>query len=258
MTPFLKSDRRGRRYLLTSLPALVVLSAWQFAVFIRPNLEFFLGSPSGIAREGWALLRTGDLLRDLKVTLWEAVLGFSFGSLFGTIAGLSFWGSRLVYQIARPYLIALGSVPVFALGPILIFWFGTEMKTKIVLGFLSTFVVATVQAYAGASEADPNLLHLTTAFGGGRAAQFSKIIAPSATIWVLAGIRLNIGMALLGAFVGEFLSSRVGIGHVIIVAEGLYNVNQIWVGIFCIILIAIFLHTCTMPIEGWARRWKQS
>ena len=159
-------------------------------------------------------------------------------------------------MVARPYLVALGSVPVFALGPVLIFWFGTGIWSKVVLGFLSTFVIALTQAYTGATEADPNLLRLTKAFGGTRSQAFSKIIVPSATIWVLSGIRLNIGMALLGAFIGEFISSRMGLGHLIIIAEGLYNVNQIWVGVIGIMSIAIFFHSCTLPIERWASRWK--
>ncbi len=73
---------------------------------------------------------------------------------------------------------------------------------------------------------------------------------------MLAGIRLNVGMALLGAFIGEFTSSRYGLGHLIIVAEGLYDVNQIWVGVICIKGLAIVLHSCTLPIERWASRWK--
>lgn len=243
--------------LLVAAPAGVAILAWQAVVWAVPRYDFFFGSPLGIVRELRIVLKEGNLPQDIGITALEAILGFLAGTLLGTSIGLLLWMSSTVYRIARPYFVALGSVPTFALGPVLIFWVGTGIWSKITLAFLATFVVAVAQAYAGATEADPNLLRLTRAFGGTRSQAFTKIIVPSATIWVLAGIRLNIGMALLGAFIGEFLSSRYGLGHLIIVAEGLYNVNQVWVGVTGIIFIAIVFHMATLPIERWANRWKQ-
>ena len=241
---------------LQAAPAIVLLVAWQVLVSTVPSYDFTVGSPLGISREFYTLAVEGNLPRDIGVTTLEAVLGFLAGSTIGTTVGLALWGSKIVYEIARPYLIALGSVPVFALGPALIFWFGTGIWSKVVLGFLVTFVIAVVQAHTGAMGADPNLLRLIKAFGGTRVQAFAKIIVPSATIWVLSGIRINIGMALLGAFVGEFISSRMGLGYMIIVAEGLYNMNQIWVGVICIVLIALFFNWCLWPVEKWATRWQ--
>jgi NitT/TauT family transport system permease protein len=249
---------RSRVLLITFqiAPAVLILAAWQAIVSARPNYDFTVGSPGGILREFRVLAAIGSLPRDISVTALEAVLGFAAGTALGTAIGLLMWTSRTVFIIARPYLVALGAVPVFALGPVLIFWFGTDIWSKVVLGFLSTFVVALVQAYTGAIEADPNLIRLTQAFGGTRSQAFFKIIIPSATIWVLSGVRLNIGMALLGSFIGEFISSRMGLGHLIITAEGLYNVNQIWVGVIGIMTIALLFHASTLPVERWANRWK--
>ncbi len=237
-------------------PLIAVITVWQVIVWWNPEYDFTLGSPVGIAEEFRSAIEHGNLPRDIGITGLEAALGFLAGASLGTLTGMGLWASNTVYLIARPYLVALGSVPVFALGPVLIFWFGTGIWSKVVLGFLSTFVIAVVQAYTGATETDPNLLRLTKAFGGTRIQAFTKIIVPSSTIWVLAGIRLNVGMALLGAFIGEFISSRYGLGHFIIVAEGLYNVNAIWVGVICIMGLAIFFHACTLPVERWANRWK--
>lgn len=249
-------NRKVFQAFLQIAPMIVLLSLWQIAVNRTPLYDFTFGSPAGIVREFKILGEAGNLARDFCVTALEAVLGFIAGSVIGTVAGLSLWLSKIAYAVARPYLVALGSVPVFALAPVLIFWVGTGIWSKIVLGFLSTFVIAVVQAYTGATEADPNLLRLTKAFGGTRTQAFFKIIVPSAAIWVVAGIRLNIGMALLGAFIGEFISSRMGLGHLIILAEGLYNVNQIWVGVIGIMMIAIIFHLFTLPVERWANRWK--
>lgn len=247
---------RMRRYALQSLPSIVILLFWQLTVWGNERLDFTIGSPLGIVAEFRSLATSGDFWLQIGITATEAVLGFLSGCIIGTSVGLGLWLSRTAYEIARPYLIALGSVPVFALAPVLIFWFGTGMFSKVVLGFLSTFVVAVVQAHSGACDADPNLLRLTQVFGGNRKQMLVKIIFPSAAIWVSAGIRLNIGMALLGAFIGELIAARAGLGHFIMVAQGLYNVNQIWVGVFGIMALAITFYWLTTPVEKWASRWK--
>lgn len=238
------------------VPGLVALLLWQLFVWFKPENEFFIGSPRGVLKELIPLAFNGSLLRDLSVTAWEAIMGFLAGSAFGTVVGLALWFSNRLRAVARPYIGVLGAIPIFALGPMVIFWFGTEMLSKVILGFLSTFAIAVSQAHAGAVEADPNLHKLFRAYGASRQQIFAKLIVPSSTIWVLAGVRLNIGMALLGAFVGEFIASRQGLGHLIIVAEGLYNINQVWVGVFGIVALAMIFLAVTTPVERWARRWK--
>jgi NitT/TauT family transport system permease protein len=238
------------------IPGVLVLFLWQLFVWLNPHSEFFTGSPRGVFKELVPLVSDGSLFRDMAVTASEAILGFVTGSVLGTATGLLLWFSSRLRAAVHPYIGLLGAIPIFVLGPMVIFWFGTEMLSKVVLGFLSTFAIAVSQAYSGAIEADPNLHKLLRAYGATRSQIFAKLIVPSCTIWVLSGVRLNIGMALLGAFVGEFIASREGLGHLIIVAEGLYNINQVWVGVFGIAGLAMILLAITTPIERRARRWK--
>lgn len=244
--------RRG----LILVPAVIVLAVWEGWVRSHPQADFFFGSPSSIMRAGKMLFADGHFGEDFLITAGEAFAGFLAGSMLGTLIGLSLWYSRLIYEVTRPYIIALGSIPVFALGPMLIFWFGTGFASKVVLAFLSTVVIAIVQAYTGASEVDPNLVRLLRVFRANRQQIFTKLIAPSAIIWVIAGVRINIGMALLGAFIGEFIASSRGLGHLIIVAEGLFNVPQIWVGVFGILAVALCFQALFSPLEKWARKWQ--
>jgi NitT/TauT family transport system permease protein len=243
---------------LRLLPTIIVVVLWQVGVNHTPSLDFTMGSPAGIAREIGVLLKTGTLFRDFGVTLLETLLGFLAGTVVGTALGLLLWRAKTAYDLLRPYLLALGALPIIALGPMMIFWFGTGMLSKVILGFLATVVVAITQSYSGACEADTGLLRMVQAFGGTRRQAFWKIVLPSAALWVVAGVRINVSMALLGAFVGEFIASRMGLGHLIIAAEGLYNVNQIWVGVGGILLIAFLFHLNTVPLEAWANRLKPS
>lgn len=237
-------------------PGLLGLVAWQAVVLAAPRYEFFVGSPLGVLTEGARLFRSGQLLLHAGITATEALAGFLLGTTLGTAIGLGLAGSKTLLFVARPYLMALGALPAFALGPVLIFWLGTGIWSKVALAFLSTLVIAILQAYTGAHEADPNLQNVARAFGGTKLQVFWKVIVPSSAVWVLSGIRLNIGMALLGAFIGEFIASRAGLGHLIIVAEGLYNVNQIWVGILGIIAVALSFQAFAYPAERLAKRWQ--
>src|SRR2546429_6720631 len=127
---------RVRTRVLVFLPAVIVLGCWQLFVRLSPQAEFFLGSPLRIVREIGVLWSAGNLINDVFGTAGEALTGFVAGSFLGTVLGLSLWYSRVVYAMAKPYIIALGSIPVFALGPMLIFWFGTGFISKAVLAFL--------------------------------------------------------------------------------------------------------------------------
>src|ERR1041385_2784260 len=171
------------------LPGLALLIVWQLAVNQSPKLDFTIGSPSGIARELRILFEAQTLFRDFGVTLAEAILGFLAGTAVGTILGLLLWSMRTAYEVIRPYLIGLGALPIIALGPMMIFWFGTGMLSKIILGFLATVVIAVTQSYTGARETDSDLLKMVQAFGGTRRQAFWKIVLPSAALWVVSGVR---------------------------------------------------------------------
>lgn len=244
-----------RRVISTAVPGVILLIAWEFVATRWPaTYGFFLGSPSGILAEARALVSDGTLFRHIAVTGGEALAGFIIGTTLGTLVGLAFWYSDVAYAIAKPYLVAVGALPIFALAPMLIFWFGTGMWSKIVMGIMATFVIAVLQARTGAGSADRNFMRMATSFGASKRDIFVRVVVPSAALWVITGIRLNVGMALLGAFIGELVSSRAGLGHLIIVAEGLFNVNQIWVGVLGIIFIALVLQGLVHPAERWALR----
>ena len=169
--------------------------------------------------------------------------------------GLCLWLSRAAFTIARPYLIFIGSVPIFALGPVFVFWFGTEFGSKLALVVVATFSIAVLQAYQGAQECDGNLIRLAVAFRATKSQILRGLVAPSAVTWVLAGVRINISMALVGSVVGELISSRHGVGNLLLVAEGLYNINLLLGGILLIGLIAILLNWAMSPIESWSRKF---
>ena len=237
------------------VPLALLLLAWQIATAGNARRAFFFGSPAGFWRELAAGVADGSLLVDAAVTGSEAVVGFVIGNLIGTATGLALWHSPWLFRTLRPYIIALGSAPLFAFAPLIVVWFGTGFTAKVVLATLSTVFVALMQSYKGAEEVNPGFVNLIRSFGGGRAQLFRKVIVPSSAVWVMAAFRLNVGLALLGAFLGEYISSERGLGHVILVAGGLYNISLVLAAVFLIVVLAWILAWLVGALERPLKHW---
>lgn len=238
-----------RLRLLQAIPLVLFIAAWEMAVRANPKLIFFFGAPSKIAWYIYSRTLDGSLIIDTSLTFIEASCGFLIGNVVGSIIGLSLWYSRTLFLIARPYIIALGSAPIFALAPLLIIWFGTGIFSKIMTATFSTVFVSLLQSYTGAGEVGSHYLRLMQSLGASKVQTFRKVIAPSACVWVISAFKLNIGFALLGAFMGEFISSEHGLGHLILVASGLFDTSLVLCGVSMLVAIAFVLNFIISRIE---------
>jgi NitT/TauT family transport system permease protein len=237
-------------FLLRCIPAFVLLVFWQLAVQDNARLVFFFGSPSKIGSYFLSGIADGSLVKDFAITFGEVVVGFLIGNLVGTIIGLGLWFSRTAFLVARPYIIALGSAPLITLAPLLVIWFGTGFMAKILIVTFSTMFVALFQAYSGASDVNPQYLKLMQSFRASKIQTFRKVVAPAAVVWVMAAFRMNIGFAILGAFIGEFISSNQGLGHMIVVASGLFDISLVFCAVFLLVGMALALTYLLNYIEG--------
>lgn len=242
--------------LLSFVPLILFLLFWEFSVKGNSTLTFLFASPTLVwnaLKDGFA---SGELISDIGVTSLETILGFILGNICGSFLGLVLWYSETAAKILRPYIIAIGSVPIFAIAPMMIIWFGTGLFAKIMMAAISTVVVAIVQAYEGARNIDNEQINLLKSFGANKRKIFFKLIIPSSLIWVLSSYKINIGFALLGAFIGEFVSSEEGLGHRILKAGGLYDVPMVLAAVLCIILLALCLNGILWLIERKMLSWK--
>lgn len=237
------------------IPLLLFLIFWEILVRLNERSVFFFGLPSKIISYLFSKTLDGSLVVDFTLTFSEAFIGFVLGNLVGTLIGLGLWYSKTAFQIARPYIIALGSAPIFALAPLLIIWFGTGMFSKVMIAALSTVFVALFQAYMGALEVKKSHLMLMQTFGATKHQIFAKIIVPSAIVWVISAFRMNVGFALLGAFIGEFISSNRGLGHLILVASGLFDISLVLLGVFLLICCAFLMNLIVSQAENYIKNY---
>jgi NitT/TauT family transport system permease protein len=249
MADFNRYRKIAAKLVVQLLPALVFLAVWQL-LGSRPSIGFFFSTPLDVARTVGSLISSGELQRNLAVTGAETIAGFVLGNVVGSAFGIGLWYSETSAWIAKPYLTILGSVPVFALAPMTILWFGIGVGAKVALAFLGTVLVAAAQAHRGVRLADPLLVRRFRVFGASRAVIFRHLLLPSAALWIIGSLRLTIGSALLGAFVGEFIASDRGLGHLIVRASGLYDAATVIAGVISLALMALALDAAIDMIEA--------
>ena len=246
------------RATLQALAVVGFFALWELGVRMGWISAFLVGSPFGIFAVGYKMIASGELLSDTWFTLFEAILGFVIGTIVGSLMGLALWYSVFVARLVEPFIVAINSVPKIALAPIVVLWFGTGLVSKVALSVSLTAIVALIAAYQAAKDADVDLQSLLISMGADKHQVFFKAVVPSTLPSIIATLRMHIGYGLVGAVVGEFISSQRGLGHLIYTASSLYDLNTVWVGLFTLMIMGFVLYYVIDMIERTSLPWKQS
>jgi NitT/TauT family transport system permease protein len=241
---------RGRILFYQLLLVGAFLLLWEVAIRQEWIKVYLYGQPTGIWRELTKALLTGTLLRDTWVTTKETVLGFLIGGILGSLAGLSLWLSPTVAAVLRPVMVALNGLPKIALAPLIIVWFGIGIESKIAVAAIITFIVAMITSFDGAKEIDHDYVRMLKAIGASRWQIFRMAIVPGSLPWIASAFRLNIGFAMIGAVVGEYISAEQGLGYYVYYSGTLYNLNAVWGGIIALMVLALVLDAIVGWIDG--------
>ncbi len=234
----------------------VLITLWELATGSEKLNAFLFGSPSAVWEHLVKMALDGSLLRDSFVTGGETLLGFGLGNLIGTLLGLALWYSRFVSRVVQPFIVAIGSIPIVALAPLAIIWFGTGLASKVAMSTLSVVVVALVIAYKGALSVDEDQINLMRTLGASKPQIFRKLVVPASLGDIFAGLKLTIGFALIGAIVGEFMSSSEGLGHAIFKAGSLYIISKVFAALVATIALALLLTYIVGKVERLLMPWR--
>jgi NitT/TauT family transport system permease protein len=249
---------RAVRVLLTQVMLVAgLLGAWEYGVRTGIVNAFLFGSPSGI----WTFLvkgiTDGSIFHDMLVTSEETLLGFILGNALGATIGLALWYSPFLERVFSPFILALGSIPIIALAPLVIVWAGTDLTSKVLMSTLSVVVVALLAAFDGARNTDPLEMNLLYSMGATKWQVFRTIVVPSSLTYIFSGLKLTVGFALIGAIIGEFVSSSEGLGHAIFIAGNLYNIPKVFASLLATIAIALVFVTVVGRIERLLLPWRK-
>lgn len=246
--------RRLWPYQLVLLASL--LFAWYALTESHLLSPFFFGQPlavAGVLREWFG---TGLIFRHLGITLLETLLAFVCGTLLGVVIGLWLGLNPLAAALLDPYIKAVNAMPRVVLAPIFAMWFGLGIWSKVMLGVTLVFFVVFFNVYQGVKDVNPVILANARMLGASPRQLLRHVYWPSAMSWVFSSLHTAVGMAFVGAVVGEYLGSAKGVGYLILQAEGSFDINAVLAGIVVLTVCALLLDLVVTRVERRLLRWR--
>jgi NitT/TauT family transport system permease protein len=218
--------------------------------------KFFFGQPLVVLRKIWIWFSGGTIYLHLGVTLIETLLAFAIGTLLGLVLGLWLALSPTASMLADPYIKAMNAMPRVILAPIFAVWFGLGITSKVVFGITLVFFIVFFNVYQGVKEVSPVVLANARMLGASGRQLLRYVYLPSATSWVFSSLHTSIGLAFVGAVVGEYLGSARGVGYLIQQAEGVFDIDTVFAGILVLTIFALILDFIVTRIENRLLVWR--
>ena len=266
----LRPNERNARAWQIGLLA-VILVVWHLASR-SDKIAFFFGQPIVVAGRVWSwfmpfglppnllfpegLPGNADIYQHLGTTLLETVLAFGIGTALGLACGLWLALSPTASLILDPYIKAANSMPRVILAPIFGLWFGLGIWSKVALAVTLVFFIVFFNVYQGVREVSPVVLANARMLGANQRQLLRTVYLPSATSWVFSSLHTSVGLAFVGAVVGEYLGSARGVGYLILQAEGTFDVNTVFAGILVLTAFALVLDGLVGLIERRLMTWQ--
>lgn len=230
------------------------IALWQVGANLGWINAFFWSKPDVIWQTLKLFFASGNAWIDIGYTFKETIMGFVIGTTAGSALGLSFWWSKNYAAVMQPYIICFESLPKLALAPLIILVFGMDMASKVAISTALTLVVSTLTAYAGVKSVDPDSERLFYSLGARRWQVFAKLVVPSCFPWIISILRVNIGLALTGAVVGEFIAARHGLGRVILYSGQTYEIALVWVAVLVLSTLSVAMYIAVAWLERFLQR----
>ena len=235
-----------------------VLAVWELLTYTKFLNPFWASSPSLIAKRTWEMILDGAIFYHFGITLHETFAGLVVGCVVGVVLGLLTGVNRTFGMVFEPFIIALNSLPRVALGPLLVMYVGIGFASKFLLAFSLVVVVVMLNTFEGVRSVDPVLVHALRTLQASRWQLFTKLLLPNSIPWILSAVRVSIPFAIIGAIVGEFISSRAGIGYIIDAASGAFDTTGIITPLVWLMLVAFALDRSVLALANYLMRWRQS
>jgi len=227
---------------------IIIIGLWE-GLSGRLFKEFWLSKPSHIIKRIYDLAVSGDLWFHLGFTLEESLIGLIIGMIIGTLLGILLALSGKIDKWVAPYIMALYSLPRVALAPLFVVWFGIGLSSKIIMVIAMVVFVAFYNAYEGIKNMDHDLIDMMRTYKAEKARILFWVILPSITVWILNSLRLNIGMALIGAVIAELVGSNQGLGYYITYSSSLLDITGVFTGLVLIMIVAVVLEQLIVLLE---------
>lgn len=243
------------RWVLPSIPGLIILSVWQWGSGSIVDPLFF-STPSDILIRLFELLGDGKFWTHVQVTVWETVLGFAIGSLSAIVMAYLAGSSPWVNYIIEPYLVAINAVPKVALAPLFILWFGIGIWSKVATATMMVFFLVFYSVYMGVRSTDKALMELARVMGCSQRQVTMMVLLPATMPFVMTGLRTATPYAVIAVIIAEFAASTKGIGYMILYAANLFDTPTLFAGILVLLVFVLIITNLISRAERALVRWQ--
>ena len=215
---------------------------WQILASNNIINSFITSSPKNIVKTIIILYKNNNLTNHILTTIKETLISFSITTLLSLVISILLYSFNILAKIIDPYLTALNSLPKVALGPIIIICLGANTKSIIVMSILISLIVSIQSIYTGFENTDKNKIKLLKMFNSSKIDILYYLVIPSNKKVILNTLKINISMCLIGVITGEFLTSKSGIGYLILYGSQVFNLNLVMSGIVILMVISIIMY----------------
>ena len=233
------------------------LLLWEALVRWQDYPVFILPRPGHVIQKALAMAADGSLLRHTRATATEIGAGLLIGLTLAFLLGYWLGRSRTLDRILSPYLVASQTIPVVAIAPLLVIWFGSGLLSKVLVTTIMVFFPTLVSTVVGIRNVDPDLRELMRSLRASRRQLFLKLELPAALPVIFGGLKLSVILAVVGAVVGEFVGADAGLGFLINLGRGVLDTPMIFVAVLMIVLLAQAMYWSLTLFENYLLRWKQ-
>ncbi|UJF36348.1 ABC transporter permease [Paenibacillus hexagrammi] len=248
---FLSAQKKKTKQVrLTQLAILVIFFAlWEAAGRLKWIDVLLFSYPSKVFTLLWDKLLDGSLLPHVGATVFETIVGFALGTLFGTALAVVIWWSPFLSRVLDPYIVVLNSMPKVALGPLFIVGLGPGLLSIIATTLSITVIITTLVVYGSFKEVDANYVKVVEIFGGNKRKVLQKVILPASFPTIISTLKANVGLAWVGVIVGEFLVSQIGLGYLIIYGFQVFNFTLVMSTLIVIAIVAALMYQAVAYLE---------
>lgn len=242
-----------------SVPIVIALAIflWEMLIHWQGYPQFILPRPLAVWNKFLATIVDGTLARHAWVTLSEIGLGLLLGLALAFALGYVLGKNRFVERLLSPYIVASQSVPIVAIAPLLVIWFGSGLLSKVLVCALITFFPTLISTIVGIRNIDADLMDLMRSLRASRWQIFRLLELPAAAPVIFGGLKLSVILSVVGAVVGEFMGANAGLGFLINLARGVLDTPLMFVAVISLIMIAQSLYLIISLLENFCLSWQE-
>ena len=245
-----KYKKNKRNILLIQISiAIIFFLVWEILARCKIINTFITSSPSNIVQTIINLYQNQNLFYHIWVTLSETLIAFILTLIISILISIILYKNDIIAKIVDPYLTMLNSLPKVALGPILIIWIGANEKSIITMGILITIIVSIQTIYNGFKSTSATKIKLMKTFKASDKDIFLKLIFPQNLRTIVSTLKINTALCLVGIIMGEFLTSKAGIGYLILYGSQVFNLDLVMAGVLILIILSTLIYNFIRIIE---------